>query len=359
MLFDELCRVVERHVPELKRYMKAARIFRIECEDLPSTGDALASAERRVRDVAESQIRAALKLWDVEELGEDNVRLPFDVVALEAAPQRHSKGETVVVLWKTEDGHLGYAALAAETGTQPMFATGVTDLFPQGIMITQTDRLDTGVNMLAIRTAAVTKDGLDWTVELSGPEIVAGWERVATDAAQAARDKLEVGLAQLHVSSDAEERARIKTAYRPTLSEVIKETQRSRSMLAATITYALLFEAGARLLVVNTPSKFIVEEQPIATLPEPKPGQLVRSPWRPHYIVLDPVEIRSRYLPRVDEEAPARSLRAAHERRGHFRTYRSEKFKQARGRRVWIDAMWVGPREAVLGPNRYTVRLDL
>ncbi len=50
----------------------------------------------------------------------------------------------------------------------------------------------------------------------------------------------------------------------------------------------------------------------------------------------------------------------AHERRGHWRRYRDERYsEETRSRPQWIEATWVGPSEAEVGAHRYRVRLDL
>jgi len=50
---------------------------------------------------------------------------------------------------------------------------------------------------------------------------------------------------------------------------------------------------------------------------------------------------------------------AAHRRRGHWKTLRSERFVNKRGTRVWVRATWVGPEEMIRGHETYRVRLDL
>lgn len=119
-------------------------------------------------------------------------------------------------------------------------------------------------------------------------------------------------------------------------------------------------------LYINRPTHFVVEEQPARWKDKPpkplKPGQLANSTRRSHFIVLTPEQIRKKYVPHEitdDEEQEAKIKRRPHHRRGHWRSYQSEKFSEkVRGTRQWIDAIWVGPKEAVQGPNRYIVRLD-
>lgn len=47
-------------------------------------------------------------------------------------------------------------------------------------------------------------------------------------------------------------------------------------------------------------------------------------------------------------------------KRGHWRTYTHPRYsEERRAQRQWIDAHWVGEREAVHQGVRYKVRLDL
>jgi hypothetical protein len=47
-----------------------------------------------------------------------------------------------------------------------------------------------------------------------------------------------------------------------------------------------------------------------------------------------------------------------HQRKGHWREYRHERFKHVRGQRVWVRPMWIGPKEWVHLGSVYRV-LDL
>ena len=61
----------------------------------------------------------------------------------------------------------------------------------------------------------------------------------------------------------------------------------------------------------------------------------------------------------VDPEADYERTLAAHRRRGHWKTLRSPRFTHKRGKKIWVDATWVGPKEMVRGHETYRVRLDL
>lgn len=137
-----------------------------------------------------------------------------------------------------------------------------------------------------------------------------------------------------------------------------KPTERLIGALDDAIKYGVM-----SILAINTPSSFVVEERPLRQT-EQHEHMIRRSSNRPHYIVLTPTEIKRRFLyPNVvsddfDDDDGTSKVRP-HERRGHFRRLQSERYKNARGQVIWIEPTWVGPSEAVVGPNRYKVRLDL
>ena len=112
------------------------------------------------------------------------------------------------------------------------------------------------------------------------------------------------------------------------------------------------------ILWINRPSHFIVEETPArwATRP-PKLRKVINSTKKPHFICISPERIRQRYIPDPDRESTGRKT-GAHQRRGHWRLYSNERYRNLKGKRQWIDAVWIGPKEGVVGKNRYVVRLD-
>ena len=106
---------------------------------------------------------------------------------------------------------------------------------------------------------------------------------------------------------------------------------------------------------INDSSKFIVESSPKKLRANPK--KIPRAHERPQYIVLTPNEIKTRYI-RPKSSGNGTPLKLGHDRRGHYRTYQSERYKAAKGKRQWIDATWVGPTEATVGKRTYRVLLD-
>jgi len=118
-------------------------------------------------------------------------------------------------------------------------------------------------------------------------------------------------------------------------------------------------------MVLANRETFILETTPLAGLKKlaKRPEQAKKAnfrlrPLRSHersiYTVLRPHEIRK--VMRLDEDTH-RSVRV-HERRGHQRVLRSDKFTKARGKKIWINATWVGVSEQTIGRKRYRVILD-
>ena len=61
-------------------------------------------------------------------------------------------------------------------------------------------------------------------------------------------------------------------------------------------------------------------------------------------------------LPKKDGE---RKSPIVHERRAHPRTFRSDRFKQMKGKTIMIPAKWIGTSEKIVGNKQYKVMLDM
>lgn len=111
------------------------------------------------------------------------------------------------------------------------------------------------------------------------------------------------------------------------------------------------------VLYFDNPDFFVVEEAPArpATLKKRGP-KILRSHQRPKYTSLKPRQIRDRLgLSPHKQGGPT----APHERRAHWRTFRSERYSEkVRGKRIRIASTWVGPSEVVVGGRKYRVILD-
>lgn len=143
---------------------------------------------------------------------------------------------------------------------------------------------------------------------------------------------------QWYCRSEAMEPIDIRAAGREFLDWLAAAVQFSAVMIAA----------------INDPAKFVLEARPVSA--KVKSGTIPRSHQRPNYVILHPREIRQRMnLPDPDHGGPTK---APHERRGHYREYRSMRFVHVKGQRKWIEATWIGPAESVVGKKQYRVILD-
>jgi hypothetical protein len=110
------------------------------------------------------------------------------------------------------------------------------------------------------------------------------------------------------------------------------------------------------LSVLNNPEKFVLESKPIQNRLHPK--KILRSSERPLYTILHPTQIRKRMgLENPDMNYDGYHKRP-HERRGHYRRFRAERYINVRGKRKWIESTWIGEFEAIVGRRQYKVILD-
>ena len=118
---------------------------------------------------------------------------------------------------------------------------------------------------------------------------------------------------------------------------------------------ASIQHSAVMVSAINDPQRFVLEQSPVRERHWDK-HRILRSHDRPQYTILKPQEIRQRLgLPPPEEPGTSK---CPHERRGHFRTFHSERFVYVKGQRKWIDAMWIGPSESIVRNTRYRVVLD-
>lgn len=372
MLFDELCRLAERgDWTDLKTNLRRARIFRME------TG------------VDRGHENKALGSWAEDEQLVENLKLPFDCIAIEHADKREARGDACVMFWRGLGGPrtFGFAAIAQETdaSVKHVVAIGSMRAFPDGTFDFN-DPVNTNAKWAElenVRWGWVDRNGIDWAKEsivdfraltakplgVTHTEVWGPLPEIEDDDVARRAEEMIVNHEGFGQRALDGERAKEffaanggQPAYervRRRLAQRLDQYERIVWRMNAAIAWMQTCRALAMLVVINTPSSFVVEENPRHAAPT-RPGMIPRSPTRPHYIVLTPTEIRRRLnLPDVAHADGDGPKRRAHERRGHWRTYTSERYSRARGQRQWIDACWIGPREADVGQNRYTVRLDL
>lgn len=110
------------------------------------------------------------------------------------------------------------------------------------------------------------------------------------------------------------------------------------------------------VLYFNSPSRFVLKESSVKQRKNPK--KILRSVDRPIYTMLTPKEIRDRLsLPNPKNES--RKTPEAHYRRRHFRTFKSDRFKNMKGKSIVVPATWIGESEKVIGKKKYKVMLEI
>lgn len=116
------------------------------------------------------------------------------------------------------------------------------------------------------------------------------------------------------------------------------------------------------VIYFNSPDRFVLESKPIKVkrekVPSDKLKKIPRSNDRPIYTLLKPKEIRERLGIRSSNITDG-GTKEGHPRRRHFRTLRSDFFKEKRGEQIIIPATWVGVSEVQRGNKLYRVMLEL
>lgn len=114
------------------------------------------------------------------------------------------------------------------------------------------------------------------------------------------------------------------------------------------------------VLYANTPSRFILEIAPSKTDKKAKKNNKIsRSHNRPKYILLTPKEIRTIIKEDTLNIQTGRKSPIVHERRAHPRTFHSPKFTKMQGKTIMIPAKWIGVSEKTIGNKHYKVMLDM
>ena len=117
-----------------------------------------------------------------------------------------------------------------------------------------------------------------------------------------------------------------------------------------------LLEVVELMALVQGPKHFIVERPPLIRKPRKKKSRvgIPNLSERPVYIGMTSPEIRREF------GLPTGRRVADHDVRAHYRVLRHERYKENRGKRVFVKAHFAGPA-AGTGPDgrRYKVRLDI
>ena len=333
MMFDTLSGIAERHLPEFIPMLARARLFRMEAK----------SQSRTVGEVIED--------WHPDQRLIENFRLPFKTIAIEEADSRQHGSDRCVVFSLADEGARSFQFLTAwgSKGDAITIGAGALIALP-GVESLEASNFDRLAKLVSLRNWEGTKKtGLrEFRINLS--LVNANSERI---------EVLEQGNA---VQRALAKYAKGDESYKEDLNRLGPGgIERYKDEIQANGSLLACLHGILSVLVINEPTRFIVEER---LLHEPRQTQdkVVRSLERAHYIVLKPREIRNRLIytgGHEESDDEERRKTGPHERRGHFRTLRSERFKQAKGQVIWINPMWIGPSECIHSSRRYKVRIDL
>jgi hypothetical protein len=343
MMSDFLSGVVERFFPSLVPTIRDARLFRLEREDRPTPP------------------KDMLARWEPDARVIENYRLPFGSIVIEEAKERDEKTERCAFMWDVDADARRFGFISASRRGDPAdrevcILTGELTAFPGGALAEGLDGPDDVVPMLSeLHNARL------FVVNYAPHSSMLKKPRRLFPAVDTIQ--LTPLLAKRNLKTNEELRAWCEEQVREAGAKADEIIQRTRDRMTQEIeelcarVAILNLNLHMLLLVrINEPSLFVVEERPIQPLRQPVPG-LPRSPWRSHYIVLEPQEIKTRLLG-ADPNPPSGMKRAPHEKRGHFRRLVSDRYTKKKGSVIWIRPCWVGPKEGVVGKNRYIVRLD-
>lgn len=333
MFFDNLAGIVERHLPDLIGVMAGARMFRMD--------------GRGVKPASE-----AIESWKPDQRTIENFKLPFATIAFEETENRHGAATSCAVFWTVNEAERVLGFLVAQGQKRDTFVTtGKLKALPN---VEQEIAGDDMANVGAIQEIAAWRGTKK--AGLSSVTINPNWLKQFKVPESSPNRELFNRVFEKYDQGDPTWEDDLEKA-----KEHLADLRGEVNQLDTSMAYMRCCLGVLSILIVNEPATFIVEETPLCSRSGNPNNTIRRSEGRPHYIVLKPREIRRRFLT-VNEHEPDDEERrkvAPHERRGHYRRLQSERFKAARGRVLWVNAMWVGPSEVVRGTNRYRVRLDL
>lgn len=115
------------------------------------------------------------------------------------------------------------------------------------------------------------------------------------------------------------------------------------------------------LSIINSSTYFILEERITKKI---KSGRKTKEIIDKRFKAYTPREIRERYVRKTEssDTGSGSPLDIKLERRGHWRYFKNARFVNMKGKRKWIEPVWVGPStfQDDVDPNKqYVVRLDL
>ncbi len=320
MLFDKMCRIAEREIPELEKKLRSIKLFHfpgIPHEFLPKEidDDILVFLREQFmlpfQSIAIEDDAGLVIIEDIEKnaRGINQERKFIDVVRLNSPEnvfrdeaEEDARKNTEMKEWVRDQGMLDYDPLCFAFGS-----------------IESVEYVDSHNFLTQVRMDRVV---IAYVKPFRKKHIFADYDRKELD-------KLPE-LSAFHV--------------------------KSAGINAMT--------AMQEILYANTPNKFILEISP--SLPKTKKKKkkkrnikINRSDDRKKYILLKPKEIRKIIKEDIPNKGSGRKSPKIHERRAHPRTFRSDKFVNMQGKTIMIPAKWIGVSEKTVGNKRYKVMLDM
>jgi hypothetical protein len=209
-------------------------------------------------------------------------------------------------------------------------------------------------------------------VIINGPDriVIAGCcipGKVPPEVEQAAKCKLKDDATVLWVRRNSEDYNISKAAYSAIIYGENAETSEKigfyiESANAPPKHMLNDFSIGvAAINLIMSPRRFVVEKKSARSARRPKKfkGVTQRSDRRPIYTSMTIRQI-AEVIP-IDRSlisSPGKK-RCPHFRRGHTRTYRSDRYKFMKGKTQFIEPLWIGPRKAQKGKHIYRVIVDV
>ena len=355
MIFDKLAGIAERHSPEMLPVLKRCRLFEFSGrahEVLPRQLD-----EGRVDQFRESfflpypqvfmeDSASGVLLGDME----DNQQgLSGDRFFLVAIPILQDSEEFA------PDG--SNEASRSSKATRRDFYSGVAgEPVPKEVYSASTDLLEKARDVLPKGLHLVVAG--DFSIPEISPEGMSVGLRVTT-AFVGTKHKIDPW--RDLTASAMRRQLQAMRPGEPVSSKLLLEAVEMEHEALTKETISHVKTAIEQVMYFNTPDRFVLETRQVTKKRPRKPdkAKVLRSGERPVYTLLHPKEIRR--VMGIGEPSSDQSGRKVrpHERRRHFRTYTSERYKSARGKTVVIPATWIGPDQASVGNKRYRVCLDI
>lgn len=305
MIFDKLCGLVERHLPEYKQIIEDSNLF-----IFPGR-----SHEILTEITTDSQFKRI-----------EVFQLPFTVTAVEDTA-------SLVILIDCEPGQIGFDKPRYFIEAMPFISkTNRDDLEFVDYTIEEdpVKNMNPQLRKKMERSYIITSGYMENMICKGGAEIF-GDGRIDNSLVVSKQDGI------------------ISDASKLSNWEEMRYESKTLSMATNAIT------ALEEILHFSSPEFFILEAE---SKEYKKAGvkKIRRSNQRPIYTMLKPTEIRNKLGLKQPESQ--RGSPRPHERRAHYRRLRKESgYKE--DRIVPVKACWIGPTQAEKGGKRYKVRLDL